>query len=90
MFWRKRKSIEKPVEFEVLRRCQLLGDLKLWDAALRSLTDDLRDERMRSGLASYQELPTAMKSPKMQALQLGLIQLSNWHSQALAEYASLV
>ncbi len=77
-------------DFAVRRRGELLADLKLWDAALRSLTDDLRDERMRSGLAFYQGMPTSLKGPRMLALQAGLIQLSRWHSEALAEHASLV
>ncbi len=91
MFWRKTKVIQEPGErFEVIRKRELLQDLALWDSALHSLTGALRVERTRSGLASYQELPTAMKSPRMLALQAGLIQLSNWHSQALKELANLV
>jgi len=89
LWFRKNHAAVLSEDFAIQKRRQLRADLELYDAALRSLTDDLREERMRSGLAFYQELPTSMRSPRMQALQLGLVQLSNWHSQALKEHANL-
>jgi hypothetical protein len=76
--------------FEVRRKRELLADLKLWDETLASLTEDLGEERRGAGLAFYMEMPTSMKSPRMQALQAGLVQLSKWHSDTLAELAPLM
>ena len=87
----KRKPIEQSVEpWEVVRKRELLLDLKLWDNSIASITRDLGEERRKCGLAFYQEMPTSLKSPRMLALQAGLTQLSRWHSEALREYASLV
>ena len=92
MFGRVKTEIPAaPVEpFEVRRRVGLLQDLKFYDGGIASITSDLRDERTKSGLTFYQEMPTSLKGPRMLALQAGLIQLSCWHSEALREYASLV
>jgi hypothetical protein len=76
--------------FESKRRRELLADLKLWDAALASLTVDLGEERRKSGLAFYVEVPTSMKSPRMQALLSGVCELTRWRNNVLAEYAALV
>src|SRR6267142_5270194 len=86
----KRNPIEGPPgePFEVRKRRELLADLQLYDAALDSITKDLGEERTKCGLAFYQEMPAARKSPRMLALQAGLIQLSRWHSETLREYAA--
>ncbi len=89
MFWRKPKAIEEP-SFEVRRRRELILDLKLWDSSIASITADLGEERRKSGLCLFEEMPTSLKGPRMLALQAGLIQLSRWHSEALREYAALV
>ncbi len=91
LFWRKAKVIQEASEpFEVKRRRELLVEINHLDLALASIHGDIGEERRRCGLSSFVELPTSLKSPRMQALQLGLIQLSNWHSQALKEHANLV
>ena len=89
MFWRKPKAIEEP-SFEGRRRRELILDLKLWDSSIASITADLGEERRKSGLCLFEEMPTSLKGPRMLALQAGLIQLSRWHSEALREYAALV
>jgi hypothetical protein len=76
--------------FEVRRRRELLADLKLWDAALDSLIADLGEQRRKSGLAFFVELPTSIKAPRMCALQNGLTELAKWRNQTLTELAPLM
>jgi hypothetical protein len=76
--------------YEVRRKHELLADLKLWDAALDSIITDLGEERRKSGLSFYAEMPTSMKSPRMLALQAGCNELSRWRNAALQEHAQLV
>lgn len=75
--------------FEIRRKRELLCDLQLWDDSLASLTADLGEERRKSGLAFYVEMPTSMKSPRMRALLNGLTELCKWRNQTLAELATL-
>ncbi|MGB7283311.1 MAG: hypothetical protein WBE13_13695 [Candidatus Acidiferrum sp.] len=78
----------EPVEKK--RKRELLTDLRLYDAALDSLLADIGEERRNCGLGFYLQMPNTMKSPKMQALQSGLIQLGQWRNQTLAELAPLI
>jgi hypothetical protein len=81
---------QEVVPFEVKKRRELLQDLKLWDGGIASITRDLGEERTKCGLSLFAEMPTSLKSPRMQALQAGINALSHWHSETLREYASLV
>ncbi len=83
-------KLEIPEPFARRRRRELLADLKLYDAALASITSDLGEERRKSGLSFFEEMPTSLKGPRMLALQLGLTELSRWHSETLRQYAELV
>jgi hypothetical protein len=77
-------------DFAVRRKRELLSDLRLLDAAIASLLDDVRSTRMEAGgLASYQELPSPMISAKMAALELGRSELINQRNVVLQELASL-
>jgi hypothetical protein len=76
--------------FEIRRKRELLGEIKLLDAAMASLLDDLREARMESGLTWLQELTSPMKSPKFFALELGRNDLVNQRNAVLREYAALV
>ena len=90
LFWKKAKVIQPSEPFEVKRRRELLADLNLYDAALDSITKDLGEERRKSGLSFFEEMPTSLRGPRMLALQAGLNQLSRWHSETLRQYAELV
>jgi hypothetical protein len=77
-------------DFAVGRKRELLTDLRLLDAAMASLLDDVRATRMEvGGLASYQELPSPMISARMAALELGRSELINQRNGVLRELASL-
>ena len=80
-------KIEEP--FERRRKRELLGEIKRLDAALASITTDLGEERRKSGLSVNAAMPTSLRSPKMEALHLGLSELGRLHSAALAEYEKL-
>lgn len=80
-------KIEEP--FERRRKRELLAEIKRLDAALASLHGDIGEERRKSGLSVNSAMPTSLRSPKMQALMLGLTELSRMHSAALEEYATL-
>ena len=88
-FFQKKHETVPLEDFAGRRRRELLADLDLYDAALDSITKDLGEERRKSGLSVFQEMPTSLKAPRMAALQLGLAQLSHWHSETLRELASL-
>lgn len=81
-------QIEEP--WHLRRKRELVTNLRLYDAALESLLADIGEERRNCGLGFYLHMPTTMKSPKMQALQSGLIQLGQWRNQTLAELAPLL
>ncbi len=82
-----------PIEierWEVRRARELREDLRLYDAAIASITADIGKERREAGLAFFEVIPAALKTPRWLALQSGLNQLSRWHSETLREYAGLV
>src|SRR5260370_33464738 len=86
---RKTKAIEESVEpWEVRRKRELLVEIKNLDLALASITRDLGEERRKSGLGFYAEMPTSMKSPRRLALQLGLNELPRLHSATLTVLAN--
>ena len=75
--------------FEQRRKRELLGDLRLYDGGLASLLEEIGEARRECGLGFYLHMPTSMKSPRMQALQSGLIQLGQWRNAVLSELATL-
>jgi hypothetical protein len=81
-----------PIEtepWEVKRKRVLRKEIDdLWSAII-SVQADIGQEKMRSGLCAEAGMPTP-RSPKMDALHLGLNELSRLHSAALAEHANLV
>lgn len=88
VFGRRTNAIEEPIEpFEVKRRRELDADRRLLDAAMDSLLDDIRAERMLSGYATYSECPAA--SAKLAVLELGRSELIEQRNVVLRELASL-
>ncbi len=88
MFGLKKRAIEEPAEpFEVKRRRELDADRRLLDAAMDSLLDDIRVERMLSGYATYSECPAA--SAKLAVLELGRSELIEQRNVVLRELVNL-
>ncbi len=90
LFWRKTKTVEKSTEpWEVRRKRELRKEIDdLW-SAITSVHADMGEERRCRGL-SVEAGMLSFRSLKMEALQLGLNELSRLHSAALAEHANLV
>lgn len=86
----KSNNPEVPAEpWHVTKKRELESDRKLYDDAIRSLTEAIGEERRASGLAINIGMPTSAMAPRMRLLQLGLIQLSRWHSDTLAALSQL-
>lgn len=86
----KSNNSEAPTEpWQVTKKRELESDRKLYDDAIKSLTEAIGEERRASGLAINTWMPTSAMAPRMRLLQLGLIQLSRWHSNTLAALAAL-
>lgn len=81
---------EVPAEpWFIVKKRELESDRRLYDDAIKSLTDAIGEERRASGLAINAGMPTSAMAPRMRLLQLGLIQLSRWHSDTLAALSQL-